>query len=1185
MRNFLDVLRFELRQQCSSPMFVALMLLFFVIHLLTISQVGINISDNELIAYNSAYMIFRTELVLGVFGMLPALIFVVNAAVRDHAQATAELVYTTPVARLPFLLGRFAGGTLCTLAVGLADVLGTATGTFMPWLEAGRVAAFSWQPYTISFAALVVPNLLVFCALSFCVAALTRTAALSFATALVFVVLGLVINAQATSDAPAWLSMLDPFGALAVEQAIHFWAAVELNTLLPVAYLPANRLLWLGLAALVFALTCWRFRLEVTPGGATRWLKFRLAAPEPAAAIGAQKWRTYFSARGTLAQLVSQLHMDLRAVLLSPLFWVVVLLTVISTVSEVKGTVDPTLSKLPLHPVTSHLLSIFRAALFQFALIVIVFYSAVLMHREREHRLHEILGALPYHNWVMLISKVLALCSVLLLLLLASMLVCVGMQTMAGYYDFELGVYLQGLFVNTGFYFCMFAVLACVLQTLVPGKWSGMLVVFGVLLFLIVLPVLGWEHLLYGFRIPNVVYTDMNGFGHFLLPTYSLIVYWGAFCVLLAVAGHLLLPRGADASAWARLRNAGTRLTPAIKATAAVAAIVFAAAGGWIYYNTNIVNEYQTTGSILDKRADFERRYAVYKKLPVVSPVDVAMEVDLYPRERRMVSRGRMTLRNLQRTALDKVVVSADPRLAIDSLELEGGTRTFQDKAQGLYLFNLSRPLQPGSEAQLKWMGTRHNRGFSNSGADTDIVENGTFVNALTVMPLPVYDGERELTDTRERRRRGLSPAPGLAALGDPAAVYLHGFGVENAVNYQVVFSTDADQIAVATGQLRREWKQGGRRYFEYRMESPTDLRISLSSAHYQVARDNWNGVAIEVYHDAKHAWNVPTMLQTSKIALAYYSREFAPYMYSYFRIVEYPGYEDHAQGFPGTVPYTETVGFLTDLSSEMPLDNTTAHELAHMWWGGLAHGARMQGRQILNEGMAEYSRLMLLKQQQNPLWLRTELATRSNSYLHGRKRVSVPEVPVTRAADEQAHLTYGKSAHVMFALEELLGADKVNDALRHFLDKFAMKPPPFPTSLDLLKEVRAEAGPEYQGLITDLFERIMLYDLQMTAVEVTPVDGQFDVTMNITAHQFEADGIGRETEVPLNTWFQVVIFPESKQELLAQTPLYQAFHRLHAGAQRITVRVPRTPGAAGVDPFHLMYDKTPKDNVRVLTY
>ena len=340
MRNFLDVLRFELRQQCSSPMFVALMLLFFLIHLLTISQAGINLTDNELIDYNSVYLIFRTELVLGVFGMLPAIIFVVNAATRDHTQSTTELIYTTPVARLAFLLGRFSGGTLCALLVGLAGILGTLTGTFMPWLEADRVADFSWQPYAVCFAAVVVPNLLVFCIFSFCVAALSRTAVLSFATALAFVVLALMVNAHGMGDAPNWLSMLDPFGALAVEQAMRFFSMAEINTVLPVGSLLSNRLLWLGLAALVLALTCWRFRLELALASAGLF-KHRRGKPEPAPAIRAQPWRTSFKALDTLAQLVSQMRMDLRAVLLSPLFWLVMLLAVISTVSEVKGTVAP----------------------------------------------------------------------------------------------------------------------------------------------------------------------------------------------------------------------------------------------------------------------------------------------------------------------------------------------------------------------------------------------------------------------------------------------------------------------------------------------------------------------------------------------------------------------------------------------------------------------------------------------------------------------------------------------------------------------------------------------------------------------------------------------------------------------------------------------------------------------------
>ena len=125
MRAFLDVLRFELRLQWTSPLFYGVLLLFFLIHLLTMAQVGVHLSDNELIDINSAYLIFRAELVLSVFGMLPALLFVVNAATRDHEWRTVESFYVTPVARLPFLLGRFSGGALCALLVGLAGLLGS----------------------------------------------------------------------------------------------------------------------------------------------------------------------------------------------------------------------------------------------------------------------------------------------------------------------------------------------------------------------------------------------------------------------------------------------------------------------------------------------------------------------------------------------------------------------------------------------------------------------------------------------------------------------------------------------------------------------------------------------------------------------------------------------------------------------------------------------------------------------------------------------------------------------------------------------------------------------------------------------------------------------------------------------------------------------------------------------------
>ena len=73
------------------------LLLFFVIHLLTITETGIHVSDNQLVWVNSPYAIFQTQLVLGVFGVLPTVIFVVGAIVRDYERRTIELFFTTPV--------------------------------------------------------------------------------------------------------------------------------------------------------------------------------------------------------------------------------------------------------------------------------------------------------------------------------------------------------------------------------------------------------------------------------------------------------------------------------------------------------------------------------------------------------------------------------------------------------------------------------------------------------------------------------------------------------------------------------------------------------------------------------------------------------------------------------------------------------------------------------------------------------------------------------------------------------------------------------------------------------------------------------------------------------------------------------------------------------------------------------
>ena len=1180
MRAFLDILGFELRLHTTSPLFQGTALLFFLLHLLTLTQTGVHLSDNDLIDINSAWLIFQTELILGFFGMLPAIIFVVTAITRDHERDTAALFFTTPVPRLSWLLGRFSAGTLAAVSVGFAGLLGSLAGSFMPWVDQNRIGPFDWQPYAVSFGALALPNLLVFCVFFFSIAALTRSAALTFGAALGLLVLEVVVHNNAVTPVPQWLLLADPFASLPVAEAARYWTVSELNSQLPTAFLLPNRLLWLGLASLALAFTGWRYRMDLAPAAFSRERRARKAATPPPI-LREMPYYARFDTRATLLQFRSQLLMDFRCVLQSALFWLVLLLGVWGTSSEVRG-ISSSLIGLPLYPVTSLMLGFFRYGLLQFVLLLIIYYSAVLVHRERDCGVDGMTGAAPCLDWIMAVSKTLVLCGIVSLLLLVSMLTCIALQAMAGYSDFEIGLYLQGLFVYNGSYFYMLCVLGILVQVLSPGKWSGMILLLLVFIALMSLDALGFEHLLYGFRIPDVVYSDMNGFGHFRLPTYTLIAYWSAFCALLLVLGHLLYPRGYYASFRERLRDAQTRIVAPVTRTSAVALVSFVGLGVFIFYNTNVLNDYTTRDADLKVRARYELDYGRYRNAPAPSFLDVDLQVELYPDERRLETRGTAVLRNNKQAAIGEFAVAIDPRMRVSALTVEGATTAIQDAAQGFYLFALVSPLQPGATLTMRWDLARMNRGFVNSSPDNEVVANGTFVNSADIMPLPGYDEERELTGNGERARFGLPPAARLPALGDPAHLDDLGFGVDSRSSFRVVFGTGADQTAVAPGVLIREWVENGRRYFKYAMERPIWPVVSLSSARYTVARDDWNDVALEVYHDAKHPWNVPTMLATARTGLEYFSREFAPYPLSYFRILEYPRYRSGAQAFPGTIPYAESVGFTTDLRGWAGLDYATLHELAHQWWGGMAYGARMQGRQLLNETLAQYSTFMAFKQYADPVWLRRILAYTHNGYLDARGNETVAEQPVLLTED-QGYISYNKAALALFALQELIGAERVHQALRSYLRKFAEQDPPFPTSRDLVDELRAVAGPEYQTLITDLFEKIMLYDASVVAAEARPAGNGYEVTLEVAARQYEANGTGEETEVPLDTWFQIAVFPESDRGVMELAPLYLEQHRLRSGTQRITVRVPEKPGAVGVDPFHLMIDRTPDNNVKNL--
>src|SRR5262249_23296094 len=198
------------------------------------------------------------------------------------------------------------------------------------------------------------------------------------------------------------------------------------------------------------------------------------------------------------------------------------------------------------------------------------------------------------------------------------------------------------------------------------------------------------------------------------------------------------------------------------------------------------------------------------------------------------------------------------------------------------------------------------------------------------------------------------------------------------------------------------------------------------------------------------------------------------------------------------------------------------------------------------------------------------------DGYLNGRSKENEAELPVMYT-ERQGYLR-AKGPLALYALQRLIGKEKVHPAPRNFLREYSVEHSPCPSSRDLVNALRAEAGPEYQRLITDLFERIVLYDLQVDAASAREIDGGYEVTVDVTAKQFAADGRGKETEEPLDTWFDVAVFEETDKPLEDVTPLYIAKHRLRSGKQVLTVRTSERPGIVARGPFPKGVEASPGD-------
>ena len=1208
---FLPIFLFELKYRLRRPAtWIYFGLLLVMGALLTSAAGGIfgsgtNVSiggDGGHVRVNSPYSVSGAISVLSYFGILITSAIMGNPVYRDFEHRTYALFYTKPISKAGYLGGRFWGSFVICALVFSGIGVGVWLGSLLPGVEADKFGPARLSYYVWPYVVFVLPNMLLTGAVFFTLATLTRNILSTYIGSVLLLVAYLIAQSFLRDlDNINLAVMLDTFGASASYYTTRYWTAAEKNTqLTPFShYLLLNRAIWLAVGAGLLAFCYTRFRFSAFAADKAPSKKARAAAALAelvAAPMGGRlvlpRVTQLFSRSMNLRQYWSLTKLEFRGIVRSVYFAAIVAAGVIFLL--VDGWQVGKIYDTSTYPVTNEMVELLSGTFALFILIIITYYSGELVWRERDAGVAQITDALPVPNWVPFLSKLTAL-GLIQVVLLAVVMVCgILLQTVKGYFHYEPGLYVEALFGFRLIDYLLLCVLAMLVQVIVNNKYLGHFVMVIYYLVGIFQGQLGINHKLLDYAgNPATPYSDMNGYGHFVAGFGWFKLYWAAGALLLALVANIFWVRGTDAAFVRRRAEAGRRWGRPAWTALALGLLVMGSAGSFIFYNTNVENTYRTPKAVEKLQLGYEQKYRRFKDLAQPRIVAVNLKTDLYPATRSVHIAGSFWLKNRHARALDTVIIQVPQNARVRHLQLgrPAATLALNDSAVNLRLYRLARPLAPGDSLEMTTVLDFGEKGFPNSGSNTDIVQNGIFMNNATYLPGIGYNEQGELSQDDVRKRNGLRPKDRQAPATDMKARQNMGLAQDaDWIRFETTLSTSADQLAVAPGRLLKDWTQGNRRYFHYRMEQPMLNFYTFLSARYKVYKDAWPDsaghrvVPIEIYYQPGHEYNLKRMAAAVKESFAYYTKHFGPYQHPQVRILEFPKYQSFAQSFAGTIPFSESIGFIAKVDPNDPEDvdypfYVTAHEVAHQWWGHQVAGGNVQGETMLVETMAQYSALMVMKHHYGAYTMGKFLDYELNSYLRGRAFERKKEVPLAKV-ENQGYIHYRKGSLVMYALQDYIGEANVNKALHRFLEQHKYETVPYTTAPELVAEFRKVTPDSLQNMVTDLFDRITLYENRLTDASVQKLpNGKYQVRMTVESQKLVADSLGTERPGPENDYLPVAIFPALGKDKMPMPPLLLTKRRFHAGTNKFAFIVAKEPAKVAIDPYHEFIDRVQQDN------
>ena len=1149
---------------------------------------------------NSPFALAQLFAIVLAVGQVITGALVSSAVLRDFDDGVHELVFTIRVTRFGYLVAKFLAAFLAMLLVFGAVPLGALLGTIAPWADQTYLQPIVMWHYVQPWLVIGVPGILFLSATLFAVGAITRSAFAGYVTGILLLV-GLTVaeSLTRTLDNDRLANLMDPFALRTFGLVTRYWTPAEKNTLvLPWdGFLAENRLLWMSVGLILLVIAFRAVRLEKAVGFGRRRRsaaagEANTAAPRearPSAVLTPTRAaaRHAYQAPSVLAGWWSVTMFHARSLLRSVPFLAIATIGLINVFMS--GWLADQSGLTPTWPMSWLMAESAVGASSLFMLVLLTFYAGELVWRERQVKLDQVLDASPVRTASILTGKFSAMMLLLAAFAATGMIAGMLVQVMKGFPVINLTTYLLAVFVvDFPTWFVMVA-MAFLVQSLVPRKPIGHVVMILIFFSTIVLSNFGWGYkLIMLSEAPAYQWSDLNGAGPYPSAFFTVQGYWLSLTVLLLGLTYLVWRRGTQRarSEW-RLR-----LTNGSRAALGAGAVGASALGGVFYYNASVLNSFTTREEDELRAVAYEQQWRPYESLIMPKVVAVSLQVDLEPERLRARTAGTRTLVNTSGRPLDTLLVNVPSsgstmHISLDSLSVGRSMSALAtDSLFGIHLVQLDSALAPNDTLRLRFVQRWASEGVSNDGFDTRIAYNGTFLTRGE-FPALGYESGPELSSDELRRKYKLPEARRGQSRTDTTYLNRQEFSSSSDfIAFDATVSTAPDQIALAPGYRQREWTENGRRYFHYQMDAPIPDFYSILSARWTVTRDARNGIPIEIYHHPNHTFNVQRMIASAKASLELFSRDFGTYQHRQLRILEFPRYAGFAQLFPNTVPYSEGIGFVARVDSTDVEDTdlpyfVTAHEIAHQWFPYQRMSADVEGKDMLSESFAEYTALVVTEQLHGRPFTQKFLRSELDGYLRGRAGERKAEHPLVRTYG-QSYIHYQKGSLALFALRDLIGERVLHGAIKAYQDERRFLGPPYGSTLDFMRQQRAVTPDSLQYALDDYLETITLWDVKTDSVSSTRMaDGQYKVVVTASARKLRADSLGAETEVEMNDLIDVGVFAEAQRGARIGEALVIRRVRVRAGTANYEFIVPTKPARAGIDPYNLLIDRNPGDNTR----